>query len=158
MMFKDSKTRQLVLRNSMLGVKVGALQNPNRTWDSIKSLVGFCTASRATVPLLILLNLGITLTLAYKLNVWLDEAYTLHTISQNAQFAFNKALRFEGQSPLYFVLLNLWRNLDSTFFFARLFSVICIALTIYVVAPLSRRFLKKSTRDGLLLPSPFTPS
>jgi uncharacterized membrane protein len=92
---------------------------------------------------LIILHLGITLFLAYSLNLWLDEAYTLHTTGKGLAHAFYQASHFELQPPLYFVLLSLWRKFNSAIFFARLPSVLCIALTIKVVADLSKRFLKE---------------
>lgn len=98
--------------------------------------------SLSALHLFIILNLGITLFLAYKLNLWLDEAYTLHTTGKGFTHAFYQASHFELQAPLYFVLLSLWRKLNSTIFFARLPSVLCVALSIKVVADLAKRFLE----------------
>ncbi len=95
------------------------------------------------LPILIFLNLSITLFLAANLNIWTDEAYSLHASGKDVGYAIHQALYFELHPPLYFILLNLWRSVNSSFFFARLFSVICIALTIYVVADVSQRFLKE---------------
>jgi uncharacterized membrane protein len=95
------------------------------------------------IALIILSHLCITIPLAYKLNIWMDEAFTLHTTDQGPGYALAQALNFELQAPLYFVILNLWRKIDGSFFFARLFSIICIALTIHTVASLSRRFFKE---------------
>ena len=84
---------------------------------------------------------AVTLPLAKILNTWVDETYTLHTTAQTASYALAQALRFELQPPLYFVLLTLWRELDHSIFFARLFSVLCAALTVYLSAQLSRRYI-----------------
>lgn len=102
-----------------------------------RSLIGF--DERLIVPVLILLHLAITLTLAYKLNIWVDEAFSLHTSERGVGYALSQALHFELQAPLYFVLLSVWRKLDSSIFFARLFSVASVAFSLKVLAVLSRR-------------------
>jgi hypothetical protein len=89
---------------------------------------------------LVLANLGITLSLALILNIWEDDASSLNTSGKDVFFAIQSALRFEVQPPLYFVLLNLWRSLSSSVFFASLFSVLCTTLSLCVVAKLSVRF------------------
>jgi len=90
----------------------------------------------------IALNLSITLPLSYVLNIWLDEAYTLETTEHGIKHAFNQAIYFEFQPPLYFLLLTVWRKLNGSIFFARLFSVICIALMIYVMAVFTRKLFR----------------
>ncbi len=110
---------------------------------AFSSALSVKSSSLSAVRLWLILNLAITLFLSFRLNLWLDEAYTLHTTGQGFWHALKQAIYFELQPPLYFVLLSLWRKLNSTIFFARLPSVICIALTIKVVAALSKRFLKE---------------
>jgi hypothetical protein len=100
------------------------------------------SAQGRIVSLLILLHLGITIPLAYRLSIWTDEAFTLNTTGQGIAYAFRQAIRFELQPPLYFVLLNLWRDLNGSIFFARLFSILCAALTIKVAASLAQRLWK----------------
>lgn len=95
------------------------------------------------LPLLILLNLAITLPLAYLLNIWGDEAYTLHTTGGNLSETFNRAIHFELQAPLYYLLLSLCRKLSASIFWARMFSVAAIAATIKLAASLARRFFKE---------------
>jgi hypothetical protein len=87
-------------------------------------------------------NLLITIPLAWVLNTWIDEAYTLHTTGSSLGYAIHQAIHFEEQPPLYFAILDLWRGLDHSVFFARLFSVICAALIIYCVAQLSIRYVR----------------
>lgn len=88
----------------------------------------------------IALNLAITLPLAAILNTWVDESSTLRTTSGSLFHTVYQAIHYELQPPLYFAILNIWRHLDPSIFFARLFSVLCAALTIYVIAQLMRRF------------------
>lgn len=63
------------------------------------------TMSKPIVYVLIALNLVITLTLAAKLNVWYDEAYSLIASGGDISYATHQAFRFERNQPLYFVLL-----------------------------------------------------
>ena len=107
-------------------------------WDSLN------TQSRAIIHLLVCLNFGITLALALTLNIWDDDAFSLSTSGKDIWYAVKHALQFEMQPPLYFVLLNLWRSLSDSAFFASLFSILCITLTLYVVAELALRFDKES--------------
>ncbi len=87
----------------------------------------------------IILNLCITIPLATTLNIWFDEAYTLNTTGRDLGYAIHQAIHFEEQAPLYFVILTLWRHLSSSIFFARLFSILCISLTIYISTLISKR-------------------
>lgn len=88
------------------------------------------------------LSFGFSLTLAYFLDIRFDEAFTLNTTSQGVFYAFNQALRFEQQAPLYFVLLSLWRKIDSSIFFARLFSVLFAPFIIWASTEVAKRYVK----------------
>lgn len=101
-------------------------------------------SERAVVRALVLVNLCVTLPLAYALNIWVDEAYTLHTTAGTVADAWRRAVGFELQPPLYFALLSLWRGIDGSIFFARLFSVVSIALTVYAAAAVSRRYVPRA--------------
>jgi len=127
----------------MLNLAITFLTSFYLIWIRIKSLVIFCSQTGILLPILIFLNFSITLSLAANLNIWTDEAYSLNTTGKDIGYALHQALYFELQPPLYFILLNLWRSLNSSFLFARLFSILCITLAIYVVAGVSRRFLKE---------------
>jgi hypothetical protein len=87
-------------------------------------------------------QLCLTLFLSAKLNISLDEAWSLHTSARTLGYAASQAVWFETQAPLYFVLLAAWRALDDGVFFARLFSVLCAALAVVVMAAVSRRYVK----------------
>ena len=62
--------------------------------------------SENIITILILLNLGITIPLAIKLNIYIDEAHSLITTSKTISFSIDRALNFEVQAPLYFIILN----------------------------------------------------
>jgi hypothetical protein len=89
-------------------------------------------------------NLAITLPLAYVLNIWQDEAYTLQTTSRGLAYAFHQAIGFEQNAPLYFLLLTIWRHLSSGVFSLRLFSVVCVAIALALVPALVRRYVPKA--------------
>jgi hypothetical protein len=89
-------------------------------------------------------NLALTLPLAYLLNIWQDEAFTLQTTSHGLGYAFQQAIVFEQNAPLYFLLLSAWRHLGDAIFFLRLPSVLCIAAAIALVPGLVRRYVPKA--------------
>lgn len=93
-------------------------------------------------PLLVI-HLGLTLPLAWKLNLWIDEASSLATSGKTLLFAVRQAYSYELQAPLYFALLNLWRIPSEGIFHARLFSVACTVLMLVLVVGITRRYLPK---------------
>lgn len=140
----------------MRAQKIGALPRANQGWSKIRAWIAM-DASRATLVLLIVLHLGLTITLAYLLNIWIDEAFTFHTTGKDLAYAFNQALRFELQPPLYFILLNLWRRLNDSIFFARLFSVLCTGLMLRTVVAVSRRYLPEVSPVWIVAAIAFNP-
>lgn len=76
------------------------------------------------------LHLLIALPLGYYLNIWADEGSTLYT-TQNGFFqTLQNTLADEKQAPLYFLLMSLWREINGSIFFARLFSIIISLISI----------------------------
>lgn len=131
------------------------MQRPEST-GKFSSLLQFLW-SRLSSPtgLAITLHLIVVLPLAARLNVWLDEAWTLETTGNGLFYAWREAIATEHQAPLYFTFLAAWRGLDDSLFFARLFSTICIAATIALVPALMEKFAppeKDSDDLRILLP------
>lgn len=93
------------------------------------------------VALIILVHLLLTLTLAPRLNLGLDETYSMDTTGRSVTYAWNQAMHFELQPPVWFSVLSLWRTLNHSIFAARLFSVLCIALMLVVLSGVARRYL-----------------
>src|SRR5688572_3040229 len=91
------------------------------------------------VVCLIAFHLALVLPLAFVLNIWADEASTLYTTGQGPWHALQNAAADEKQAPLYFWIMSLWRCINGSIFFARLFSVICSVVSIVVFARLARR-------------------
>lgn len=100
------------------------------------------TSSWLAPCLLSIVFLALTIPLAARLNIWNDEAFTLHTTSGSLKYALDQALFFEVQPPFYFVLLRLWRFLNSSIVFARLFSIFFCLSAGLISFRLSRRWFK----------------
>ena len=89
---------------------------------------------------LVLLHLTVALPLSYSLNIWIDEAYSLNTVQDGLWVAVQRAITLEQQPPLYFALLSLWQQGHESIFGARLLSVICTGLTVWVTPAICRRY------------------
>ncbi len=92
----------------------------------------------------VVLNLAIALPLAYALNIWQDEAYTLHTTAHGIQYALQQAVAFEQNAPLYFLIVVALRHVSESVFFLRGFSVLCAAATVSIVPSIVRRYIPKA--------------
>lgn len=75
---------------------------------------------------------GTMVYLSAVLNVSIDEVFSLNTTSNELPEVIKKSYNFEGQPPVYFVLLSIWRSLNSGILFARLFSLLFIGLSAMV--------------------------
>jgi uncharacterized membrane protein len=88
---------------------------------------------------IIFIHLIITIPIAYILNIWYDESISLSTSSGSIIKAIQNSVTDELQPPVYFVLLTIWRKLDSSYFFARLLSILFSSASIFI----SYKFIKK---------------
>lgn len=79
----------------------------------------------AAVILLMAIHAAVAIFLAVKLNIWVDEASTLYATSDGLGHAIRTAVSEQKQAPLYFWALSVWRYVDCSIFFARLFSIAC---------------------------------
>lgn len=91
------------------------------------------------VLVLMFLHFAVAAPFAYFLNIWVDEASTLYTTQNGFIQTFRSVFADEKQAPLYFLILSLWRLLDDSIFFARLFSIVCSALAIKFFYDTARR-------------------
>src|ERR1043166_7277072 len=102
--------------------------------------------SRAfSIAPLIVLHLLIALPLAYFLNIWSDEASTLYTTQHGFLAAFQHAAIDERQAPLYFWILSLWRSINDSIFFARIFSLLCSLASIKFFSGVARHIFQPRT-------------
>lgn len=95
--------------------------------------------------ILMLIHAAIALPLVYFINIWVDEASTLFTTNNGFLYAVQNTLANEKQAPLYFLIMSLWREVSSSIFFARLFSIICSLLAIYIFHDVARKFWDEKT-------------
>lgn len=93
------------------------------------------------VSFVIAAQVVLTITLAFLVTIDVDETFTLATTAHGPVHATQRAISFELQPPLYFAGLSVWRMLNDSVFHARLFSVLCSALSLVVLARFARRFL-----------------
>lgn len=89
--------------------------------------------------------------LAYKVQIWEDEFYTMDTSSGSITRALDHALNFESQPPFYFVLITIWRKIFTSLFFTRLFSAISILVSIYFVNRIANLLSLKNAFNITLL-------
>jgi len=102
-------------------------------------------------------HVALTVWLSAVLNIWVDEAYTLHTTSLSVGDTARQALTWEVQPPLYFVLINLWRHLGSGIFFVRLFSVIAVAVGVYIAGLVASSYVSERSRLWVMAAVAFNP-
>ncbi|MGE3468319.1 MAG: glycosyltransferase family 39 protein, partial [Pyrinomonadaceae bacterium] len=93
------------------------------------------------VGILIAAHLAIALPMAYLLTIWTDEASTLYATQNGFWHAVQTAAIEQKQAPLYFWVISIWRMANDSIFFARLFSVLCSVVGIWLFARLAARLL-----------------
>ncbi|WP_419174456.1 hypothetical protein [Desulfosediminicola sp.] len=96
------------------------------------------------IATLMMCQLALTLYLSFTLNIWVDEYFSLFATEGSMRRAIWQSIHFDSQPPLYYFLLNLWRMGDSSVLFARLFSVISVALATYIIYLLACRLWGQS--------------
>ena len=87
----------------------------------------------------------------------MDEAFSLESTSGNIFTTFERAIGFESQAPLYFLFLNIWRNIDDSIFFARIFSILAILAAIILFIQLAEEFFNSKNTIWLVLLFTFNP-
>lgn len=92
-----------------------------------------------------------------RLDIWGDEAYTLHTTGAGVARSIHRAIFFELQPPLYFLLLALWREINSSDFFARFFSIAAATATIPIAAVFAKRHISKASATLAAIVVAFNP-
>ena len=88
-----------------------------------------------------------------------DEGYTLKTSLFPIADITKIAIGFEGQAPLYYLILGIWRTINDSFFFARLFSILLTSISTFFIFKICK--LNLSTRSSylcvlLFILNPFT--
>lgn len=105
-----------------------------------KRFLALDARSAAFVGAAIVFLIGVPLALAQ--SIWIDEGFTLRTTGAGPLTAWARALAFEDQPPLYFLLEALWRMFDeSSIGFARLPSVFFASAAVAVLVNAARRIM-----------------
>lgn len=92
----------------------------------------------AVVAAIVLVGVIATWNSAHK-SMWMDEAYSWYTAGLSMGQTIRRALRYELQPPLYFVLLNLWLRIQQSVMFGRALSAIAVMAFVGVMAGVGRR-------------------
>lgn len=75
--------------------------------------------------------------LCFALNIWEDESYTLNTTSHGFSEVVRLSYTFEGQPPVYFLIMAAWRSISADVIFAKFFSILCIAIAAWILNKLT---------------------
>jgi len=81
---------------------------------------------RVATLLSVLFFLALSLFLAARLTISIDESHSIESSSYGIREASRRAANVEEQPPLYFLLLAAWRSINASLFFARVLSVIFV--------------------------------
>jgi len=68
-----------------------------------------------------------------------DEEYALASTAHGLAYALHRAIFYELQAPVWFGLVALWRSIDESVGFARLFSILCAAATCFALRSIALR-------------------
>lgn len=71
--------------------------------------------------------------LSNKLTIWDDESCSLSTTANHLSKVLNLSYSFEGQPPVYFILLAIWRKINDGILFSRLLSIAFTLLSAFVL-------------------------
>ncbi len=116
------------------------------------------TAARVAVLIVVLAVFGaFAAFLAATLNIWQDEWYSLRTTSQGLGFAWRTALGFEGLPPLYPLLLEGWRALDHSVWFARWLSILFAGGAVVCAWSFATRYLRATPPAAVAAAIAFNP-
>ncbi len=91
--------------------------------------------------IIIFVGLIINIAMTASLPVRLDEPYTMMTTAHGPVYAVEKSLNFEEQPPLYFFFVSLWRNIDHSLTWTRLFSVAFYPLIVLLSFFLAKEYI-----------------
>lgn len=73
-------------------------------------------------------------------SMWVDEMYSFYAASLSLPGTIHRALRYELQPPLYFVVLNLWMHIHRGVMVGRALSTVAAMGCVVAVGATARRF------------------
>jgi len=113
--------------------------------------------SRFVVPAIIAAHALLAIALSAILSIWTDEGYSLAATSGTFPETLHQARHFEGQPPVYFSLLWVWRCVNESAFWGRMLSVLFSVLALFVSAGVAKRVLPGIHPGWIILPIAFHP-
>ncbi len=72
-------------------------------------------------------------------SLWIDEAYTEYTTRLPLLAAIHRSWHYELQPPLYFAVLDVWRDINRSVMFGRALSTLAAVAFVLVMAAIGRR-------------------
>jgi len=108
--------------------------------------------SRYVVPAAVAVHIVLAILLSATLSVWVDESYSMAATSGTFAEMLHQADRFEGQPPVYFAILWVWRCINESVFWGRMLSVVFSVLAIIVSARVVRLVLSKIHPGFVIVP------
>jgi hypothetical protein len=150
------------MKSALIGGRAGAGMS-GRFHDTARVMQRLCVASAAlsvvesaVIGSAIVVVAGVLL--AGTLNIWIDEAFTLHTTGAGPQFAWAQSIAFEAQPPLYFVLEALWRTFDETSIgFASLPSIVFAGAAVAFIVCAAARIMPRTPPLAIALVTALNP-
>ncbi len=115
---------------------------------------GVSPAVRYLVPLTLCAALALRL-LGLNKGLWMDETYSIRTISTDSLLGMIRAMRLDNQSPLYFVVLRIWALLGTSEFMLRMLSVVLGIAAVVSVAYWMKRYSPSAALFAALVMSTF---
>ncbi len=117
-------------------------QSPKQVLQTLLGCDDRAAAYAAAIGAALVLFVGIPLSAA--INIWIDEAFTLHSTGAGIGYALNQAGVFEAQPPLYFLIEAAWRTLnESSIAFARVPSIVFAAAAVAAIVGAAHRLLPR---------------
>jgi len=122
----------------------GFIPLSQRTWLTTMTAPTTSDKRPALTPLVavspVIAFVGLVLWNIVHKTVWVDEMYAFvtsanHSLAETA----SRAVHFDLQPPLYYLLLNLWLRLSPTVAAGRVLSLICAAAAVALVPVTARR-------------------
>jgi hypothetical protein len=126
---------------------------PGRNYKSLSIVKQAMIENRTTIAIaaLVLVFVCITMIMSYKMNIWLDEAYSMHTTGSTWTQSVKLSASFEEQPPAYFCLLCLWRHMNRSILFARILSILCVLTAGFFMVHLKNSYTRRGSVLLLLL-------
>lgn len=130
----------------------------NKNFNSLRLFIS-SNKGNLVFSLFLLIYSSYLIFLSYKLGLSYDEPFSLTTTANKLSKVISLSYDFEGQPPVYFILLSLWRKINGGIFFARLLSLIFTYFSAFFLYKVTRLLFAKTHTKWIIvlfLLNPFT--